>query len=43
MGTPAYNIAKFLVPKLSSVGTNEFTVRYSLHFSEGIWEQANSL
>ena len=33
-GTPNYKLAKFLVPKLSSVTFNEFTVKDSFDFTE---------
>ena len=36
IGTPSYKIAKFLVPKLSSIRLNEFTVKYYFAFAEEI-------
>ena len=33
-GTPNYKLAKFLVPKLSSITFNEFTVKDSFNFTE---------
>ena len=35
-GTPAYNLAKFLVPLLSPLTTNEFTVINSYRFAEEV-------
>ena len=32
--TPSYKLAKFLVPKLSSITFNEFTVKDSFAFAE---------
>ena len=34
VGTPSYKFAKFLVPKLSSITFNEFTVTDSFAFAE---------
>ena len=39
IGTPSYEIAKFLVPKLSSITFNEFTVKDSFVFAEEIVHQ----
>ena len=36
IGTPSYKLAKFLVPKLSSITFNEFTVKDSFAFAEQI-------
>ena len=36
IGTPSYKLAKFLVPKLSSITFNEFTVKVSFSFAEEI-------
>ena len=36
INTPTYNIAKFLVPILSPVTSNQFTVQDSFKFSEEI-------
>ena len=36
IGTPSYKLAKFLVPKLSSITFNEFTVKDSFAFGEEI-------
>ena len=38
-GTPTYKIAKFLLPILSCLTINEFTVKYSFSFAEEIFEQ----
>ena len=43
IGTPSYKLAKFLVPKLSSVTFNEFTVKDSLAFAEEIVHQDSKL
>ena len=42
-GTPSYKLAKFLVPKLSSVTFNEFTVKDSFAFAEEIVHQDSKL
>ena len=42
-GTPSYKLAKFLVPKLSSITFNEFIVRDSFAFSEEIVHQDGKL
>ena len=39
IGTPSYKLAKFLVPKLSSIRFNEFTVKDSFAFAEEIVHQ----
>ena len=39
IGTPSYKLAKFLVPKLSSITFNEFTVKDSFAFAEEIVHQ----
>ena len=39
IGTPSYKLAKFLVPKLSSIMFNEFTVKDSFTFTEEIVHQ----
>ena len=39
IGTPTYKIAKFLVPILSSLTINEFTVKNSFSFAKEIVEQ----
>ena len=36
IGTPSYKLATFLVPKLSSITFNEFTVKVSFSFAEEI-------
>ena len=41
--TPAYKLAKFLVPLLSFVTVNEYSVKDSFHFSSEILEQNSSL
>ena len=38
-GTPSYKLPKFLVPKLSSITFNEFTVKGSFAFTEEIVPQ----
>ena len=42
-GTPSYKLAKFLVPKLSSITFNEFTVKDSFAFAEEIVHQDSKL
>ena len=42
-GTPSYKLAKFLVPKLSSVTFNAFTVKDSFAFAEEIVHQDSKL
>ena len=39
LNIPNYKLAKFLVPFLKSLTTNEFTVKYSFHFAEEIFDQ----
>ena len=39
LNTPTYKIAKFLVPILKPLATNEFTVKDSFHFAEEIVDQ----
>ena len=43
IGTPSYKFAKFLVPKLSSITFNEFTVKDSFAFAEEIVHQDSKL
>ena len=43
IGTPSYKFAKFLVPKLSSITFNEFTVKDSFAFAEEIVHQDGKL
>ena len=43
IGTPSYKLAKFLVPKLSSITFNEFTVKDSFAFAEEIVHQDGKL
>ena len=43
IGTPSYKIAKFLVPKLSSITFNEFTVKDFFAFAEEIVHQDGKL
>ena len=43
IGTPSYKLPKFLVPKLSSVKFNEFTVKDFLAFAEEIVYQDSKL
>ena len=43
IGTPSYKLAKFLVPKHSSVTFNEFTVKDSFAFAEEIVYQDSKL
>ena len=42
-GAPSYKLAKFLVPKLSSITFNEFTVKDSFAFAEEIVHQDSKL
>ena len=37
--TPTYKLAKFLVPALKSLTSNEYTVKHSVDFAEEIAEQ----
>ena len=39
IGTPSHKLAKFLVPKLSSITSNEFTGKDSFAFAEEIVHQ----
>ena len=39
INTPTYKLAKFLVPVLKSLSTNEYTVKGSFAFAEEIVEQ----
>ena len=43
LGTPCYKLAKFLVPKFSSITFNEFTVKYDFAFAEEIVHQDSKL
>ena len=43
LNTPTYKLAKFLVPILKSLTTNEFTVKDSFHFAEEIVDQQHDL
>ena len=43
IGAPSYKLAKFLVPKLSSITFNEFTVKDSFAFAEEIVHQDGKL
>ena len=43
IGTPSYKLAKLLLPKLSSITFNEFTVRDSFAFAEEIVHQDDKL
>ena len=43
IGTPSYKLAKFLVPKISSVTFNEFTVKGYFAFAEEIVHQDSKL
>ena len=43
IGTPSYKLAKFLVPKLSSITVNEFTAKESFAFPEEIIHQDSKL
>ena len=43
IGTPSYKLAKFLVPKLSLITFNEFTVKDSFAFDEEIVHQNSKL
>ena len=42
IGTPTYKIAKFLVPILSSLTTNEYTIKDSFSFAKEIVQQDSS-
>ena len=39
LNTPTYKLAKFLVPILKPLTTNEFIVKDSFHFAEEIVDQ----
>ena len=39
LNTPTYKLAKFLVPILKPLTTNEFTFKDSFHFAEEIFDQ----
>ena len=43
IGTPTYNLAKFLVPLLSGLTTNEYTVKDSFAFAKEVVDQDASL
>ena len=43
LNTPTYKLAKFLVPILKSLTTNEFTVKDSFHFTEETVDQEHDL
>ena len=43
MNIPTYKLAKFLVPILKPLTTNEFTVKDSFHFAEEIVDQQHDL
>ena len=43
LNTPTYKLAKFLVPILKALTTNEFTVKDSFHFVEEIVDQQHDL
>ena len=43
IGTPSYKLAKILVPKLSLIEFNEFTVKNSSAFAEEIVDQDDKL
>ena len=43
MNTPTYKLAKFLVPILKPLATNEFAVKDSFHFAEEIVDQQHDL
>ena len=43
MNTPTYKLAKFLVPILKPLTTNEFTIKDSFHFPEEIVDQQHDL
>ena len=43
LNTPTYKLAKFLVPILKPLTTNEFTVKGSFHFAEEIVDQQHDL
>ena len=43
LNTPTYKLAKFLVPILKPLTTNEFTVKDSFHFAQEIVDQQHDL
>ena len=43
LNTPTYKLAKFLVPILKPLTTNEFTLKDSFHFAEEIVNQQHYL
>ena len=43
LNTPTYKLAKFFVPMLKSLPTNEFAVKDSFHFAEEIVDQQHDL
>ena len=43
IGTPTYKLANFLVPVLSDITQNEFTVKYSFTFVDEILSQNSDL
>ena len=43
LNTLTYKLAKFLVPILTPLTTNEFTVKDSFHFAEEIVDQQHDL
>ena len=43
LNTPTYKLAKFFVPILKPLTTNEFTVKNSFHFAEEISDQQHDL
>ena len=43
LNTPTYKLAKFLVPILKPLTTNEFTIKDSFHFPEEIVDQQHDL
>ena len=43
IGTPTYKLAKYLLPFLTPLTQNEYTVTDSFHFAEEIWKQDTNL
>ena len=43
LNTPTYKLAKFLIPILKPLTTNEFTVKDSFHFDEEVVDQQHDL
>ena len=43
IGTPTYNLSKFLIPLMAPVTTNEFTINNTFHFAREIIEQDSLL